>query len=295
MAAVTVVIATRNRAPELVGTLGRLVAACPDHPVIVVDNGSTDGTARRVRARYPAVTVVALPANFGAAARTVGARLATTPLVAFADDDSWWEPGALDAAAELFAGDARLALAAGAVVVEPAAVPDPLNAVLAAGPLDEWRRPDPRGRRGVTGFMACAAVVRRPAFLAAGGFEPRFVVGGEEGLVALDLAAAGWKLVFAPEAVAHHLPSPSRDAARRRRRTVTNDLLTGVLRLPAAATAARAATALRDGQGWRTAAVWQGLTGVAAGTAWALPRRRVVPSGVLAAWRAPPAASRASR
>ncbi|OMQ15783.1 hypothetical protein A7K94_0207135, partial [Modestobacter sp. VKM Ac-2676] len=67
--------------------------------MIVVDNASADGTADAVRAATPRVDVLGLPANAGAVARTDGVRRATTPYVAFADDDSWWEPGALQRAA----------------------------------------------------------------------------------------------------------------------------------------------------------------------------------------------------
>jgi GT2 family glycosyltransferase len=56
--------------------------------------------------------------------------------------------------------------------------------------------------------VACGAVVRRDAFLAAGGFAPRFGVGGEEELLAVDLASAGWALRYAPQIVAHHHPAP---------------------------------------------------------------------------------------
>jgi glycosyltransferase involved in cell wall biosynthesis len=45
---VTVVVATRNRREELVAHLGR-----HEGPVVVVDNASTDGTARTVRKRFP--------------------------------------------------------------------------------------------------------------------------------------------------------------------------------------------------------------------------------------------------
>ncbi|HEX5740335.1 MAG TPA: glycosyltransferase family A protein, partial [Pilimelia sp.] len=86
MAAVTVVVATRNRRDTLLRSLAHHRV-----PVVVVDNASTDGTAPAVRAAYPDVCVVPLDRNAGAAARTVGAKLACTPYVAFADDDSYWE------------------------------------------------------------------------------------------------------------------------------------------------------------------------------------------------------------
>jgi hypothetical protein len=55
---VAVVIATRNRGPELLGTLTRLLALSERPRIVVVDNGSTDGTAELVRARHPDVQVV---------------------------------------------------------------------------------------------------------------------------------------------------------------------------------------------------------------------------------------------
>jgi hypothetical protein len=50
---VAVVVVTRNRLPELLTTLGHL-RSLPERPqVVVVDNASTDGTARTVRKRFP--------------------------------------------------------------------------------------------------------------------------------------------------------------------------------------------------------------------------------------------------
>ena len=46
-----------------------------------------------------AALVVEAGRNLGAAARTLGARAATTPFVAFSDDDSCWAPGSLASAA----------------------------------------------------------------------------------------------------------------------------------------------------------------------------------------------------
>ena len=55
-AQVAVVIATRNRGPELLGTLARLRALEEQPPIVVVDNGSTDGTSKLVRTHHDPVT-----------------------------------------------------------------------------------------------------------------------------------------------------------------------------------------------------------------------------------------------
>ncbi|HEY1377113.1 MAG TPA: glycosyltransferase [Gemmataceae bacterium] len=215
-----VVIATRNRAACLGFALARLLAL-PERPrIVVVDNGSSDGTPAIVRAGFSTVEVVSLPANRGAAARNVGVERVMAPYVAFADDDSWYAPGALATAANLLDRHPRLGLIAARVLVGPDETIDPTCAVMAASPLRATDLPGP----AVLGFLACGAVVRRAAFLAAGGFSGRFGVGGEEELLAIDLAAAGWSLAYIPSVVAHHHP-PLRPASADRRRVQARNAL----------------------------------------------------------------------
>jgi GT2 family glycosyltransferase len=228
-ARVAVVIATRNRGPELLGTLTRLRTLQEQPPIVVVDNGSTDGTAELVRASHPGVQVVGLRRNRGGAARTVGARLVDSPYVAFSDDDSWWAPGALRRAVELLDRHPRLAVLAARVLVGPEERLDPVCDEMAHSPLPP--APDLPGP-SVLGFIACGAVVRRAAFLEVGGFDVRLGVGGEEELLSVDLAARGWGLAYVEEVVAYHHPSPSRDPSGRRRVQVRNALWSTWLRRP---------------------------------------------------------------
>jgi N-acetylglucosaminyl-diphospho-decaprenol L-rhamnosyltransferase len=211
LTAPTIVIATRDRRERLLATLDRLEALEEKPPIVVVDDGSGDGTAEAVKRRG-----VKLIRNPGGSPRTRGVEAAETPLVAFTDDDSWWEPGALTRAAEHFAAHPRLALVAARIIVEPEGRLDPTCAQMRDGPLPGSPGP------GVLGFLACGAVARRDAVLAAGGFHPRFGFGGEEEVLALDLAAAGWDLVYADDVVAHHEPErgprPHRHSRERRNR-----------------------------------------------------------------------------
>jgi GT2 family glycosyltransferase len=236
---VTVVVATRNRREELLRTLGRHEA-----PVIVMDNGSSDGTQEAVRT-LPNVTLVELDTNYGAYARTIGARRAGTPYVAFADDDSWWAPGGLGRAVKIMRGHPRLAVLAAQMRVMPRDELDPLCRLMADSPLG--LEPDLPGR-SVLGFMACAAVVHRGAFLAVGGFDDVVRFPGEEERVALDLAAAGLGLAYVDEVVAYHEPSASRHSVSERKAAVMRSrVLTAMLRRPWPVVIRELASAVRSG------------------------------------------------
>jgi GT2 family glycosyltransferase len=221
---VTVVVMTRDRWPDLRRSLPRHEA-----PVIVVDNGSRDGTPGLVRRYFPHVDVVELGRNLGAVARNLGVERARTPYVAFADDDSWWAPGALAEAAQVLDAHPRLAVLAGRMLVGEDEHPDGICAEMADSPLG--RSEDLPGP-SVLGFLACGVVVRRDAFLAAGGFDDVVFFMGEEERLALDLAAAGWGLAYVEDVVAHHHPSPVRNTVARRARADRNRLLTAVMRRP---------------------------------------------------------------
>jgi GT2 family glycosyltransferase len=279
-ARVAVVIATRNRGTELLGTLTRLRALHEQPPIVVVDNGSTDGTAELVRAHCPGVQVAGLRRNRGGAARTVGARLVDSPYVAFSDDDSWWAPGALGRAVDLLDRHPRLAVLAARVLVGPEERLDPVCDQMAHSPLPPAADlPGP----SVLGFIACGAVVRRDAFLEVGGFDVRLGVGGEEELLSVDLAARGWGLAYVDEVVAHHHPSPTRDPSGRRRRQVRNALWSAWLRRPLGGAVRQTAhlAALATHQ----PGAWSGVLLAMGGLPWVLRERRPVPRDLEAALR----------
>jgi GT2 family glycosyltransferase len=224
--------------------------------------------------------VVGLRRNRGGAARTVGARLVDSPYVAFSDDDSWWAPGALSRAVELLDRHPRLAVLAARVLVGPEERLDPVCAEMAHSPLppaDDLPGPS------VLGFIACGAVVRRSAFLEVGGFHARLGVGGEEELLAVDLAAGGWGLAYVDEVVTHHHPSPSRDPSGRRRVQVRNALWAAWLRRPLGGAARQTAQLAALAVHQRGAS--SGLLLAVLGLPWVLRERRPVPRELEAALR----------
>lgn len=272
------VILTHDRADEATATLERMLALPDRARIVVVDNGSTDDTARRLSRRFPEVDLVALATNIGAAGRNAGVARLDTPYVAFCDDDTWWAPGSLERAADLLDAHPRLGLVCGRVLVGASHAPDPACEAMESSPLP--RRTDVPGHP-VLGFMCAATMMRRDAFLEAGGFEPRFFIGGEEELLALDLAAAGWALAYVPDVVVHHYPSRRRNSARRQRLIARNALWCAWLRRPWGRAVRRSLDVLSARGGGSLVTLVDALGGLL----WVLRRRRVVPSDVEAALR----------
>jgi GT2 family glycosyltransferase len=264
------VVITRNGRGRLPQTLERLRGSSELAAVVVVDNDSTDGTPELVESRFPDVDLVRLGRNAGASGRNVGVERLDTRYVAFSDDDSWWEPGSLERAADILDSNPQLALVAARIVLADGRE-DPTTAAMADSPLgDAGRSPG----RAVLGFVACGSVVRRSAFLRAGGFNPHYGVGGEERLLATDMRMNGNELAYVPEVVARHDPVPGPRAGRAAV-MVRNDLWSSWLRR-APATVARttivaAARALRDPD------MRAGLLAAVKGVRWVAAERRPVP------------------
>ena len=126
-------------------------------------------------------------------------------------------------------------------------------------------------------------MVRRSAFEAAGGFSARLWLGGEEELLASDLAREGWQMSFLPEIVVHHEPSVARDPHLRRRHGIRNTLWFTWLRRPAGRALLRTARLALSVP--RDRISLQGFLDAARGVLWVAVERRVVPRHVEAGYR----------
>jgi GT2 family glycosyltransferase len=269
---VTAVVLTYNRVTEVMRTIGHL-AALPEQPaIIVVDNGSQDGTSARLTKSFPEITVLRLERNIGAAARNAGVQEAATRYVALCDDDTWWATdGSLRRAADVLDQHDRIAVVTAKVLVGPDEREDPTCALMAKSPL---HRPAGFPGPSILGFLAGASLVRREAFLEVGGFEPKLFLGGEEALMAYDLAEAGWSMVYLSTALVHHHASPSRDSIGRRRLLLRNALWIAWLRRPfvsACRETWRAYETIRSDP-----AALPGFSDTLSNVRWLIRRRRVV-------------------
>lgn len=244
----TLVIATRNRVNRLVQTLAFLEPLDELASIVVADNGSTDGTAETVRSQFPKVNVLRLPANLGAFARTIAARYVRSPYVAFCDDDTWWLPGSIAIGTDVLDRHPQIGVLNACVKIGPAErVDDACNAMATEAGSDDLPGAP------ILFFLAGASLMRLQAFLACGGYERRFLIGGEETLLSLDLQRRGWLVRYLGSMIVRHDPSPiERDDAMRRRLVMRNRLWVAWMRYARAsawrATLQAARRARTDGQ-----------------------------------------------
>jgi GT2 family glycosyltransferase len=268
-------VLTHNRRQEVLRSLARLTNL-PEKPrILVVDNGSSDDTVAEVARQYPGIEVCATGANLGASGRNLGIQLLDQPYIAMCDDDTWWKPGSLRRAVDLFDAHPRLAVACARVLVGTDEQIDPTCLDMEESPLPaEPEMPGPP----LLGFLAGASVVRRSAFMNVGGFEPRFFIGGEEELLAVDLAAAGWWLCYVPELIVHHFPSELRDATSRRWQLVRNGIWSAWLRRPV--TSALRKTWQLTFNAPLQSSTWKGFWKAVTGLPWIVRERRVIPDSI---------------
>ncbi len=188
--------------------------------VVVVDNGSTDGSADAVERSYPDVTVLRSLENRGVAGgRNFGAKWVFDNLdvafLAFIDDDTLIEPdtigelvdairgyqdiGLVSPKAYRRKGDQQL-LSAGGLKFNP--YTGSLNDV-ASGELDRGQYESIRDIQACPGF---AFLVRREVFDSIGLFDEHFnPYGWEDADFSLRAGDAGYRLVYAPRAIVYHL------------------------------------------------------------------------------------------
>jgi GT2 family glycosyltransferase len=191
--------------------------------VVYVDNGSRDGSADAVARAFPEVEVVRRAANEGVPARNHGLRRARGRHRMFLDSDAAVTAGALSAMVAALDADPRVGLV-GPRLVHPDGrpqlsarrYPPALLPVLRRPPLARWlddgptvRRhlmadDPPAARRRVEYVLGACQMFRAEAHAAAGEIDRRIWYGPDDADWCFAIRAAGYDVLYLPEAEVVH-------------------------------------------------------------------------------------------
>jgi glycosyltransferase involved in cell wall biosynthesis len=199
---VSVVVPVRNGQRSLPALLDALAVqrgiASDDVEVIVVDNGSIDATVSAATRHALRPTVVRERRLGSYAARNAGLAVATAPVVAFTDADCVPDPAWLSSG--LAAIEAGADLVGGCIVTTASPSPSIWERYDRAIYLDQ------EAHVGSERFAATAnLLVRRAVFEDVGAFDADLRSGGDVEFGQRS-TAAGYRLVYAPDAVVVHQP-----------------------------------------------------------------------------------------
>ena len=165
---ISVVIPTYNAAATVAEAVRSVLAQTrPADEVIVVDDGSTDGTAATLAAFGPPVRVIRQANGGVSSARNRGVAAATGDVIAFLDADDFWHPRKLELQLPALLADPTLGLLGTGTFSWPGGLP------AVAGPLAPVRRVPLAELVVRNAFTASSVVARADALREAGGFDPR--------------------------------------------------------------------------------------------------------------------------
>jgi GT2 family glycosyltransferase/glycosyltransferase involved in cell wall biosynthesis len=219
----SVVVPTRNRKDLLRQMIRSALAQTVPVEVLVMDDGSTDGTGEMVRREFPQVRYFELGKAKGPAfQRNRGIELARAEIVFPLDDDSMFSSARVVEQTLKEFDNARVA-AVGIPFLNPR--------------LDwtcQQRAPAPGAVWVEHAFVGAAHAVRRSVFLQAGGFREHFFYMGEEGDLCVRLLDAGYVVRLGAGDPVHHLESPRRNLALADYCGRRNDVLFAWLNVPLA-------------------------------------------------------------
>ncbi|MCC7015260.1 MAG: glycosyltransferase [Planctomycetes bacterium] len=193
--AATAVISTWNKRQDVCANLDALRAQTrPFSDIVVVDNGSKDGTAQHIREHYPEVRLVVMPHSLYGACETfnIGFSSAVTPLIAILDDDVVLPPHWLEKTVERLRREPPTTAIVSGEVEEPGMPPGYLE------------RPELLRERYMSTFRGCASLARSVALREAGYYDERLFIYGNERDLTCRLLNLGYRVLQYPEVRAFH-------------------------------------------------------------------------------------------
>lgn len=215
-APISVIIPTWNRCELLLRCLDSLASQTVEAGVVVIDNGSADGTAETVESCYPKVRLIRNPSNLGfARAVNQGIQETDSPYVALLNNDTEADPAWIESGLAALSSFPEYGFFASRMVNF-----DRRDRLDSAGDCySRFGLPYKRGfgasteaylqREEVLGASAGAAFYRREVFEVAGLFDEGYRLYLEDVELSLRARLHGFRCLYLPEAIVYHVEAAS--------------------------------------------------------------------------------------
>jgi len=192
---ISAVISTWNRCEDVLANVAALKAGerVPDE-ILVVDNASTDDTARRMAREHPDVRLLVMSHDEAGACETfnIGFRLSRGDAIAIMDDDVVATPTWLSTLERVLLSEPPSTAMVSSRVIEP-------------GMPEAYQRAEvERGSYYASTFRGCGTLARRDVMERAGWYDERLFIYGNERELAARVLGLGYRILQCPDAVIHH-------------------------------------------------------------------------------------------
>jgi len=191
-----------------------------DFEMIVVDNGSNDGSPEFIERRYPEVRLVRLSENTGfAAGSNAGIRVSSGRYIALLNNDTKADPGWLAELVTVAEQDPSIGMWASKILnFDRPEVIDNTGLLLYRDGLarGRGRLEQDRGQYGQVEEVlipsGCAAMYHHDVLTTVGMFDEEYFAYVDDVDLGLRARLAGWKCIYVPAAVVYHKYSASSSA-----------------------------------------------------------------------------------
>lgn len=178
--------------------------------ILLVDNGSDDGSELEVQARHPGVRLLRNPANNFAAALNLGVAQARGDYIAFANNDVFPEPSWLAELVKVLERKSHAGCAGGKILFENGRINSVGHRALPNFYWeDEGYNQEDRGEydreREVDGLCWAAVLFRRACLEDIGLIDEDYVLYYEDVDTSRRALERAWKILYVPQAVARHV------------------------------------------------------------------------------------------
>ncbi len=196
------VIVNYNRREELLLTISKTKTLIENHQVnyeiVIVDNGSTDGSAEAVAESFPEVVLIAKKQNIGAPAWNEGFARATGDYFIILDDDSHIESG-LEEALHYIDAQPQIGVLA-------------LNILTGPYTSKGWQMKE---GKNIIGFIGCGAIFRKSTYEKLGGYADWIFLYGNEWELGIRCMRGGYTVQYFENCkVVHRISNLHRSSKR---------------------------------------------------------------------------------